>query len=95
MTFLTVAFTTTILHVVKLVAETNYSTIGFSVPISNGLTRITGKFTDFAIDINYVDKDLTKSSIAAAINLASINTGIPARDEDLKTNDFFETDKFP
>lgn len=76
-------------------AETNHSTIEFSVPISNGLTRVTGKFTDFSIDFNYVDKDLTKSSVMVAIDVASINSGIPARDEHLKTKDFFEIDKYP
>ena len=93
--FLAFAFTIKALDVIKLVAETNHSTVGFSVPISNGLTRITGKFTDFSIDINYVDKYQTKSSFSVSINIASINTGIPARDEDLKTKDFFEIDKYP
>jgi polyisoprenoid-binding protein YceI len=80
---------------VKLVAETNHSTIQFSVPISNGLTRITGKFSEFTIDVELVDNDITKSRIIAAINVNSINTGIPSRDEDLKTADFFDATKFP
>lgn len=80
---------------VKLVAETNHSTIQFSVPISNGLTRITGKFNEFTIDVELVDNDITKSRIIAAINVNSINTGIPSRDEDLKTADFFDATKFP
>jgi polyisoprenoid-binding protein YceI len=58
------------------------------------LTRITGKFTDFSIDLHYVDKDLTKSSLSVSINVASINTGNPARDEDLKTKDFFDIDNY-
>ncbi len=90
-----VSNTTKVLDTTKLIAETNHSTIGFSVPISNGMTRITGKFTDFSIDLNYVDKDLTKSSITVAINVSSINTGIPARDEDLKAKDFFDFVKYP
>lgn len=79
----------------KLVVEPNHSTIEFSVPISSGLTRITGKFTDFNIEIRYIEKDMTKSLVSARIKTASVNTGIPARDEDLKTKDFFETEKFP
>ncbi len=80
---------------VRLVAETNHSTIQFSVPISNGLTRITGKFNEFRIDIDYLDNDITKSRISALIKVSSINTGIPARDEDIKTKDFFDSELFP
>src|ERR1700751_719021 len=38
------AFTIDFSDSIKLVAEPNHSTIGFSMPISGGLTRITGKF---------------------------------------------------
>lgn len=79
----------------KLTVESNHSTIQFSVPISNGLTRITGKFTDFSIQIDYVDGDITKSRIVSSINVESINTGIPARDEDLRTKEFFDIVLYP
>lgn len=80
---------------VRLIAETNHSTIQFSVPISSGLTRITGKFNQFSIDIALTDNDITHSRIKAVIQVSSINTGIAGRDEDLKTADFFDTAKFP
>jgi polyisoprenoid-binding protein YceI len=80
---------------VKLVAETNHSTILFTVPISSGLTRITGKFNKFSIDIDLVDNDITKSRISSTIDVSSINTGIPGRDADLLTKDFFEVEKYP
>jgi polyisoprenoid-binding protein YceI len=51
----------------KLVVDPVYSTIQFSVPISNGLTRVTGKFTEFTIDVDFVSGDLTKSRIEAII----------------------------
>ena len=79
----------------KLIAETNHSTIQFSVPISNGLTRITGKFNEFTIDVDLVDNDIAKSTISAKIKVNSINTGNPGRDVDLLTKDFFEADQFP
>lgn len=79
----------------KLVAETNHSTIQFSVPISNGLTRITGKFNEFTIDIELVENDISKSHISSKIKVASVNTGIAGRDEDLKTADFFDVERFP
>jgi polyisoprenoid-binding protein YceI len=79
----------------KLIAETNHSTIQFSVPISNGLTRITGKFNEFNINVDLIDNDITKSRISATIKVNSVMTGIAGRDEDLKTKDFFESEKFP
>lgn len=79
----------------KLIAETNHSTIQFSVPISSGITRITGKFNEFTIDVDMTGTEITKGRISATIRVNSINTGIPARDEDLKTKDFFEAEKFP
>lgn len=80
---------------VKLAVEPNHSTIQFSIPISGGLTRVTGKFTDFTIDIDYVDNDLTKSTMMAVIKATSINTGIPDRDDHLRTADFFEVETYP
>ncbi|QQR86042.1 MAG: YceI family protein [Flavobacteriales bacterium] len=79
----------------SLVVEPNHSTIAFTVPISNGLTTITGKFTDFTIDLELPDDDLTHARIRAVIQTASVNTGIPSRDADLLTADFFETEKYP
>jgi polyisoprenoid-binding protein YceI len=79
----------------KLIVEPNHSTIQFSVPISNGLTRITGKFNEFTIDIELVGNDITKSRMSAIIKVNSISTGIIARDEDLITKDFFDSEKFP
>lgn len=78
-----------------LAVEPNHSTIQFAIPISNGITRVTGKFTDFSIDLDYVEEDLTKSKLSATIKAASINTGIPDRDDHLRTADFFDVEKHP
>ncbi len=79
----------------KLTAETNHSTLLFSVPISNGITRITGKFNEYTIDLDYVDGDFTKSTLSAIIKAESIDTGISGRDEHLRSADFFNTQVFP
>lgn len=89
------AFSHKIIEEIKLAVEPNHSTIQFSIPIANGLTRVTGKFTDFSIDINYIDNDFSKSSIIAKIKATSINTGITDRDNHLKTSDFFDVEKYP
>lgn len=79
----------------KLRVEPNHSTIEFSIPISGGITRVTGKFMEFEILLDLVDSTLTKSTISATIKTASINTGIAGRDEHLRTADFFEVEKYP
>jgi len=78
-----------------LTVESNHSTVQFIVPISNGITRITGKFNDYSIDIDYNDDDFTKSTISTTIKVASIDTGIDGRDDHLRTSDFFDVEKFP
>jgi polyisoprenoid-binding protein YceI len=78
-----------------LIAEPAYSTIEFSVPIANGITRVTGKFTVFTIDIELIDNDITKSRIKAVIHVNSLTTGNASRDRVLMSNIFFDAKKFP
>jgi polyisoprenoid-binding protein YceI len=92
---LLLSFTGTPSEVRKLTAETNHSSLLFSVPIANGITRITGKFKDYTIDLDYVDEDFTKSRLSASIHSASIDTGIDGRDEHLRSADFFDTETYP
>ena len=75
--------------------DANHSTIGFSVSIMNGLSKVNGKFTDFTVTLMSDEKDITKSSVSVVIKAASINTGIPARDTDLRSAAFFEVEKYP
>jgi len=77
------------------VIDNNHSTVGFSVSIMNGLSKVTGKFTDFAITLTNDEQDITKSSVSVVIKTGSINTGIAARDNHLRTPDFFDAEKYP
>jgi polyisoprenoid-binding protein YceI len=72
-----------------------HSNVGFSIPILNGLSHVRGKFTDFKIDVDYDEADITKSKVKAVINAASIDTGIERRDAHLRNPDFFEVEKYP
>jgi polyisoprenoid-binding protein YceI len=75
--------------------DNNHSTIGFTIPIMDGLSKVSGKFTDFAVKLINDEKDITKSSVSVVIKAASINTGIPARDHELGTETFFDVVKYP
>lgn len=78
----------------KLKVESNHSTVGFSISIA-GFTKVTGKFTDYEIALDWNEKHIDSSSISATIQVASINTGIPDRDAHLRTADFFDADTYP
>lgn len=79
----------------RLEAEPNHSTIGFSVPIASGMTRVTGKFTRFEASVIYDPEDASHWKIDAAIDAASVDTGIEARDRDLRRPVFFHTENHP
>jgi polyisoprenoid-binding protein YceI len=69
------------------------STIGFSVHQFLGTTH--GKFTKFngKIDVNREHPE--NSSVAAQIDVRSIDTRIKKRDDHLRSAEFFNVEKFP
>ncbi len=78
-----------------LLIEPNHSTIGFSIPIMGGITKVTGKFTDLDSVICYTEGDLTASSVKLVIQAASVDTGLDGRDRDLSTTKFFDVARTP
>jgi polyisoprenoid-binding protein YceI len=97
--FLVVAFAITIAAQVgttrQYPIDMNHSTVGFSVPIMGGLSKVRGKFTDFTVNLTNDEKDITKSTVNVVIKATSVDTGIEERDRHLRTADFFEVEKFP
>ena len=79
----------------KYVIEPNHSSIGFSVPIMGGFTRVTGKFNDSRVEILFDEDDLPGSSVQVTIKVDSIDTGIEMRDKDLRGESFFATSRHP
>ncbi len=78
-----------------LAVDSNHSSVSFNLPILGGLSKVTGKFGQFKADLNFDKSDITKSSVVATIRADSISTGIGARDNHLKTADFFDVEKYP
>jgi len=78
----------------KLKVEPNHSTVGFNIAIA-GFTKVTGKFTDYEILMDWDEEDLNASQISTSIQVKSINTGIPDRDTHLQSPDFFDAEKYP
>ena len=75
--------------------EKNHSSLVFTVPIAGGLTKVTGTFPNFQADIVWDSEDMTKSSVKAVIQVASVNTGNPDRDKDIQGPVFFDATNHP
>jgi polyisoprenoid-binding protein YceI len=61
--------------------------LGFSTPAA--------QFAQGEGTLEFDEADPIKSSVKVTIPLGSLNTGVPALDEDFRSSDFFETAKFP
>lgn len=75
--------------------DTHHSTIGFDVPILNGLSHVTGKFGDFTADATYDPDNVENSTVKVTIKAESIDTGIDPRDKHLRSPVFFDVAKYP
>jgi polyisoprenoid-binding protein YceI len=59
------------------------------------VTDVDGTFTKLSGSATIDDDDLSKSSVTAAIDVSSVDTGIQMRDDDLKSADFFNVAAYP
>lgn len=71
-----------------------HSFIQFTVN-HTGLTEVPGFFRDFTGTINFDAKDITRSTVEFTAKATSIDTGVAARDNHLRTKDFFEVETYP
>ncbi len=71
-----------------------HSSVTFSVR-HMVISEVTGKFEDFEITLNSSKKDFTDAQLRASIKSASLNTDVPQRDTHLKSDDFFNVEKYP
>jgi polyisoprenoid-binding protein YceI len=74
--------------------DPNHSSVNFAVA-HMGVSTVLGRFTSFEGKIVYDDKDITKSSVNVTIKTTSINTDVAARDNDLRSANYFDVEKFP
>ena len=75
--------------------DRSHSTVGFTVPIMGGLSEVTGKFSDFQVTLTGSEADPAGGHVLAIIRTGSIDTGIAKRDEDLRSDGFFDATRFP
>jgi polyisoprenoid-binding protein YceI len=59
------------------------------------ISNVRGEFGKTTGTVKLDEKDVTRSSVEATIETASIDTRVPDRDNDLRSPDFFDAAKFP
>ena len=60
-----------------------------------GISNVQGEFTKVSGTVNLDDQDVSKSTVNASIDVASLDTRVQHRDDDLKSDHFFDVAKFP
>jgi polyisoprenoid-binding protein YceI len=94
-------FLITLISAVSLMAQKSgwtldkaHTNVNFSIR-HMVISEVTGKFKDFDINFAATKSDFTDASVEATIKVASINTENDKRDAHLRTDDFFNAEKFP
>jgi polyisoprenoid-binding protein YceI len=60
-----------------------------------GISNVQGEFTKVSGKVNLDDQDISKSTVNASIDVASLDTRVQHRDDDLKSDHFFDVAKYP
>jgi polyisoprenoid-binding protein YceI len=74
--------------------DPSHSSITFSVGYL-GISNVTGNFNAYEGNIKTTNADFTDAIISFGVDVNSINTDVEARDNHLKSPDFFDVAKFP
>jgi len=73
--------------------DRSHSTVGFKV--KHLFTNVQGTFNDFSGTLHYDPDNPDAWSVEALIQVESIDTGVEARDEHLRAEDFFNVTQYP
>jgi len=60
-----------------------------------GISNVRGDFTQMSGSVVLDEKDITHSQVNAMIDVKSVDTRVPDRDNDLRSANFFDADKYP
>ncbi len=74
--------------------DPQHSRLGFVVKHLM-ISEVDGRFSDFNATVITTKPDYSDAKITLTAKVASINTDVEARDNHLKTADFFDAEKYP
>jgi polyisoprenoid-binding protein YceI len=74
--------------------DPNHSAAQFAVR-HLAISTVRGAFTKVSGTVQLDDKDIAKSSVDVTIDAASVDTRVADRDKDLRSERFFDVEKYP
>jgi polyisoprenoid-binding protein YceI len=74
--------------------DPNHSAAQFAVR-HLAISTVRGAFTKVSGTVQVDDNDITKSTVDVTIDAASIDTRVEGRDKDLRSDHFFDVEKYP
>ncbi|HKO10577.1 MAG TPA: YceI family protein [Acidobacteriaceae bacterium] len=77
-----------------LVPDKAHSGVNFSI-LHMSLSNVRGHFGNIGGTITLNDSDMPKSSVNVTIDMSTVDTGVPSRDADLKSANFFDVAQYP
>ncbi|MFA5619852.1 MAG: YceI family protein [Weeksellaceae bacterium] len=75
-------------------ADLYHSSLNFTIKHSN-ISMVNGKFLDYTGSLTTTGETLENAQFDFTIQAKSINTNVEARDNHLRSADFFEVEKYP
>lgn len=76
------------------VSDQNHSEVDFSITHMS-ISNVHGRFGKVAATLVLNQADVSKSTVTATIDVSTVDTGVDARNNHLKTADFFDVANFP
>ncbi|HTW47517.1 MAG TPA: YceI family protein [Acidobacteriaceae bacterium] len=76
------------------VPDKAHSEVNFSI-LHMSLAKVRGRFGNIGGSIVLDESDITKSTVHVTIDVTTVDTGVAARDNDLKSAGFFDVSHFP
>jgi polyisoprenoid-binding protein YceI len=74
--------------------DPNHSAAQFAVR-HLAISTVRGAFSKVSGTVQLDDKDISKSTVDVTIDAASVDTRVPDRDKDLRSDHFFDVEKYP
>lgn len=76
------------------VPDKAHSEVDFTI-LHMSLSKVHGRFGNITGQIDWNESDVTKSSVNVTIDTSTVDTGVAARDSDLKSPNYFDVAQFP
>lgn len=76
------------------VPDKAHSEVDFSI-LHMSLSNVHGRFGNIGGTVTMNEADVSKSSVNITIDVSTVDTGVPPRDSDLKSDHFFNVAQFP